>query len=548
MSIRYDFLREFPRRMKVVGMYSVLLSNSSQKQIWKRFYFESDDEQINLLFSVMLFIMEQSLKEEICTIEEIGLFINDINNRYYKKDISYDDCETLSEFIVNTVLSNGGLQMKFKGFNYENSQYKDINISYVANKIVYEDNKIKRTSYYLTENGYSLLLGTLEVENNMRLTIQEIIFNEHLKKRNFDKALDDIKNIFELMRIEKLKNDEAIARIRQNILNFSVDEYGERIDASFSTINSSREKLLKYKEIVNNKVSMIENEHIDLDHLKENDQEKIDKLREISIYLDKTIDCHIDIMKSYNTYRDICMQEMENYLKISQVERFSFSQNIFEKILDDPMVLNSMDLFLRPLFNKNPGKVFTLGKVFLPQRKREARGDGKNIERSDTDEKKWIAEKKKQKEEKLEKYITCVRFILECASEKSWTDLSEMQRIVEASEEKRQMLIPSISIFKEIIIDLIRSETIDMDQLRIVRASSIVVEKEETLSFSDSLQIGEIFLALVERFPQWTSLKKMTIAKKPSGADVIFSDLPDVEEEGKSIVCTDIHFAIEREE
>ena len=34
-----------------------------------------------------------------------------------------------------------------------------MNISYVANRIVYVDDEVKRTSYYLTDDGYSLLLA-----------------------------------------------------------------------------------------------------------------------------------------------------------------------------------------------------------------------------------------------------------------------------------------------------------------------------------------------------------------------------------------------------
>lgn len=37
-----------------------------------------------------------------------------------------------------------------------------MNISYVSNEIVYLDSDVKRTSYRLTEDGYNLLLSTLE--------------------------------------------------------------------------------------------------------------------------------------------------------------------------------------------------------------------------------------------------------------------------------------------------------------------------------------------------------------------------------------------------
>lgn len=47
-------------------------------------------EQINLLFIVLLYIMEQSLKEEKCTMDAIATYVDTINVQYMQKDISYE--------------------------------------------------------------------------------------------------------------------------------------------------------------------------------------------------------------------------------------------------------------------------------------------------------------------------------------------------------------------------------------------------------------------------------------------------------------------------
>ena len=67
-----------------------------------------------------------------------------------------------------------------------------MHISYVANRIVYLDQEVRRTSYYLTDDGYNLILSTLEIESNMKLTIHEMIFQMHLEKQSYDKAVDEI--------------------------------------------------------------------------------------------------------------------------------------------------------------------------------------------------------------------------------------------------------------------------------------------------------------------------------------------------------------------
>ena len=236
--------------MKNVGLYCVLISNSIQKGTWQKYGFKKLDEQINLLFAVLLYIMEQSLREEICTMDDIGAFIDNLNIQYLGKPMSYEDSKLLGDFIVNVILSNEGRAMYFDGFEFEQNAYKIMNISYVANRVVYVDSEVRRTSYYLTDDGYNLLLGTLEIENNMKLTIHEMIFKMHLEKQSYDKAVDEIKNVFNLLRIQLQKIQEAMGRIRRNALSYSVSDYQEILTENLETIADTKKKFQSYREMV----------------------------------------------------------------------------------------------------------------------------------------------------------------------------------------------------------------------------------------------------------------------------------------------------------
>lgn len=297
--MQYEFLKHFPKRMKNVGMYAVLIQNSIQKTTWKQFGFLKSDEQMNLIFAVMLYIMEQSLKEENCTMDDIGAYIDNINMQHLKKNLSYDDCRQLGDFIVNVILSDEGKAMYFDGFNFEQNAYQIMHISYVANKIVYIEQEIKRTSYYLTDDGYNLLLSTLEIENNLKLTIHEMIFQMHLEKQSYDKAVDEIKNVFNLMRIQMQKIKEAMERIRRNALNYSVRDYEEILLENLDTISDTKQKFKNYSDMVKSRARELEEENINVKRLSEKDEEKLNHLREIEWYLNRTIDEHQKILNSH---------------------------------------------------------------------------------------------------------------------------------------------------------------------------------------------------------------------------------------------------------
>ena len=48
VKMQYEFLKQFSKRMKHVGMYALLLQNSMAKQTWKQYGFMKADEQINV--------------------------------------------------------------------------------------------------------------------------------------------------------------------------------------------------------------------------------------------------------------------------------------------------------------------------------------------------------------------------------------------------------------------------------------------------------------------------------------------------------------------
>ena len=260
--------------MKNVGLYALLIQNSAQKTTWKQYGFLTLGEQLNLIFAVMLYIMEQSLKEEHCTMDDIGAYIDTVNTQHFRKDMTYDDCRSLGDYVVNVVLSNEGRVMYFDGFDFEQSTYQTLHISYVANRIIYIDQEFKRTSYYLTDDGYNLLLATLEIENNMKLTIHEMIFQMHLEKQSYDKAVDEIKNVFNLLRIQLQKIQEAMGKIRRNALNYSVKDYEEILVENLDTISDTKQKFQNYREMVKSRARSLEEENINVKRLGEKDEEK----------------------------------------------------------------------------------------------------------------------------------------------------------------------------------------------------------------------------------------------------------------------------------
>ncbi len=538
--MRYDFLEHFPKRMKHVGMYVVLMRNSMQKTTWKQYGFLKTDEQMNLIFAVMLYIMEQSLREENCTMDDIGVYIDTVNVQHFGKEMTYDECRQLGDFIVNVILSNEGRAMYFDCYNFETNAYHIMHISYVANKVVYVEQELKRTSYYLMDDGYNLLLSTLEIENNMKLTIHEMIFQMHLEKQSYDKAVDEIKNVFNLMRIQLQKIQEAMGKIRRNALNYSVKDYEEILLENLETISDTKQKFQNYQQLVKSRAKELEEENINVRRLSQKEEEKLNHLREIEHYLNRTIDEHQRILNSHFDLKAVYTEELEALSQMSLIKRFPLRSELYDKILENPAALEELDYFLRPLFNRDIDKSYNINKAFELQRPVRKREEKDSTEELDFDEEEWQQEQERLRREKLKRYEESLGFLLEMADENGGISLKEIRDRIRENSGDQDRLIPNVEIFKEIMVELIKNREIDVKALERERSEFI---QDAPMEF----QLSEMVLHLTEEYPRNHGIVGIVTYRLEDEEEVLFEDVMDQRGERKRIKCSNVMIEVRRE-
>ena len=537
--MQYEFLKKFPRRMKNVGLYAVIIQNSSQKLSWKQYGFTKFDEQINLLFEVLLYIMEQSLKEEKCTMDDIATYIDTINVQYLRKDISYEQCHQLGDFIVNTVLSNEGRPMYFGGYDFEKNEYEEMHISYVANKIVYVENEVRRTSYYLTDDGYNLLLSTLEIEDNMKFNIHEIIFRLHLEKQSYDKAVNDIKNVFNLMRIQFQRVQEAMRQIRRNALSYSVDEYEEVLVGNLNTITDTKKKFQEYKTVIQERVKDLEEENINIRKLSKKEQQDLNNLRVIEEYLTRVLDEHQKILNSHFDLKILYTEELERLSQARLIQRFSMRRDLYDKVLKQADTVENMDMFLRPLFNRNPEKIYNLNKAFSYEKSVNAGMEKDTEEEVDFDEEAFRREKEEKLQKKLLVYEKSLQYLLEKASVTGEVSLGQLKDRLDIYPEEKEIFIPNVDVFKEIMVELIRNRTIDIATLKKERREYIQEQP-------DGFQLNEMILKLVEEQPENNDITSIEVERLENEEAITFSEIKDEENRRKTIRCSNVLIRIFR--
>ena len=532
----FEYLNNFNLRMKKIGYYSLLLRSSVMKNNWQKYGFDDYDERENLIFTILLYIMEQSLKEEICTLDDIANFIDEIDDLYFKKNLTYEEEKDLAEFIINSVICNDGNVRYYNGFNYEKGKYEEININYISTKII-DLGGVRRVNYSVTEEGYNMLLGTLEIEENLKISIQEMIFKLHLGKAEYNKAVNDIKSIFNLFRIRVQRMEEDIQKIKDNPLSYSNSDYEKVTKGNLELMQESKEKYKLHKEVVESRIKEFLEKEINLRELTDQEEKNLESLRTIKKYLNKTIDEDQRILKKHFELKEIYSKELEDISKISIIKRFNLNNEVYEKILNDINKLDNIEVVLRPLGRNNIIKTYNINRALSYQAAIRKTKEDNDIVILGLDENDIEKERERRKLEKLEKYKNVIRVILEKANINQELYLSDLNNLIDSNEDIKRILIPTVEIFREVLIEFLKIREIDIKLISEERKNSTEMGE---LDF----QLNKSIIEVIENDKSFSNIKKIHISKALDKDDLkiksVFNELGEI----KNFVCSEVYFKI----
>ena len=421
--------------------------------------------------------------------------------------------------------------MYFNAYNFKEGEYKAINISFIKNKMEYIDG-VRRVSYSLTDDGYALILSTLEIEENLKMTIHEIIFKMHLEKASYDKALDDIKNIFNMLRIRVQSMEEAIRKIKENPLSYSTEDYKLMMEGNLELLNNTKRKFIIHREMVNEKIKEFIEHDIHIRELNKEEEENLNNLKTIDVYLNKTIDEDQRILMKHFDLKNVYGNELENISKMSLIERFNFRTEVFEKVLNNPKKLENIDFFFRPLFKMNPDKIYNINKA-IEYQKNIKKGEVEDDEELSFEESNLLEAENIKKLERLEKYKAVIEIILELAVQRESISLNEIKELIGQSNILMERLIPTVEIFREVIIEMLKNKSIDIYEIREERKNSIENGEIE-------FQLNKTILELIDTNMSFKYIEKINVKKLLLNEDVKLEGLRDENGSIKNFICSDI--------
>ena len=126
----------------------------------------------------------------------------------------------------------------------------------------------------------------------MNLTVQELIFKTSLENKDYDKALNDVKNIFALSKKQVQLLLDNIVRIKENIMTFTAEDYEKSIQDSIKVIKEQDDKFKAHKDEIEKRERDLKTLHLEKEDSLDNEEkieifDKLENLGEIKKELSK---------------------------------------------------------------------------------------------------------------------------------------------------------------------------------------------------------------------------------------------------------------------
>lgn len=411
------YLDGFLKRMEVTAcIASIIKRRNTSNKIEKLF---SDFELDNIIFSVLIHIMERTLTEENdCTIEDVEIFLSEIISVYGKSPENIDMRE-LARYIIKDILQNKGNGFTYHIMDYSENKMKSVNVRLITDKINEHDELV----YVLTSQGYDLLLRTKEVDDILGFQMEEIRLHLLISRGIYDEALEQSRNLIKMLNEKQNEIFLFEQSLRRDINSVSGEEY-DRIKRSINNMLNEEYEIMKKIE---HTISLAQ-KSFDEEIKQGKNIRKTEKARQTINIISRNVGIVLNKQRLLLTSREKLGSLYSETLRAAiatRRERCFDIENVILKKLENFNENNNSDIdeicaeLLNPLLLPKLPNTLDLRLFYEPQNRQE--NDYKPVAEYDEELKSDNAEKIRL-ENKNNAYVEVIRLLLEFARiKKSFT-------------------------------------------------------------------------------------------------------------------------------
>lgn len=348
--------------MEWMGIANSIINRKGKNTELESLFNES--ELTNIILSVLLFIMEKTLEENNeCEMHHIEAFLDDLTKTYYRKNFTRVKLKELGDYIIKDILQNNGARYTFPLVNYNRKSVEEITIRLIADKIVDENNE-RKIIYMLTNQGYEFLFRMREVDEEIKLTIEQLKLKEYIKRRKFNSAVKQSVELITYVRQKKKDIDNFTLSIRQNIHNVDVDEYESLLRSTYLMLNEEYETMNEIENMINAAQEKLKEDTGQTD-------EKLLKagndIKEIHHNIGLVITEQRDLIINRHSLTELYMDTIKKSFEYGFEKRYDFEETILTGLERGINDLEKCLELVKPLFQPSGRKFLGIGDIYDSQ-------------------------------------------------------------------------------------------------------------------------------------------------------------------------------------
>lgn len=364
----YEFLEGFHQRMQLIGVVDALINRRNKKADLENPI--GDKEFENLIFSVLVFIMEKTLtEEEECTLKTIALFVESILEEYYRYPNAKNQAVPITEYIIKTILQFEGKNTYYPVMNYETKEWTQLRIKLLNEKV--EDRPQGYVSIYsLTDQGYDFLFRTKEVDNEISFSVEEFKLRELIKRKNYRKALQQSNNLVQMVRQKKRDLEQFIQAARGNIHDLDLTKFDDLISSTYKLLQEEYKTLGEIQNMVRLSEGRIREDYEKRGELTADLKKAQTEMNRIVQNLAMARKEQAHLINSREGSYKILKSTLEESFQFTTQKRYDFEQEVLRPMerMSEEKAKNLWQLFT-PLFHVEPHRHLPLSLIYKPQGK-----------------------------------------------------------------------------------------------------------------------------------------------------------------------------------
>ncbi len=452
----YEFLNNFHKRMEKLS-YSFLIDYKVSTLTTFKEYFTSI-QLINLVYSLMCFVLDRSLKDEECTLNNMAVLLGDLCANYYDKVLTEEEAYDITHFIVYKILRNDGKPFIFNTMDYSVKEKKVFDFHLLQQRNSKVDNN--KSTFSLTKEGYRLILGALEVDEKTQIDINQMILELSLKKKNFSQGLLAVENLNNLITAQINVVNNFIYKTRENIFSIDQRDFEENFLKNIDVLKDQNKKFDELKETI-----IIEEERLSKSQ-GEISKENYDSLRQLGKIKELLITISYkagELITGHFHFKEEYKKALEEASFYYNNKRINIKDDLIKPVEKDASKLGSIFKLFNPLFKASITKKFNINYMFKEQKLyfRDDEEDEIEIDKIDNEDLELI-----EKQKNREQYKRIISAILAFLVDNRESDLKTLMEIFNLKTiEEYKNLVPTVRRFSQVLIELLRIGIIDVEEM-----------------------------------------------------------------------------------